>query len=208
MNSLLHYHGLGGQVQTIYMDPPYAVKFGSNFQPFVRKRDVTHGADEDMVRETEMVQAYRDTWELGVHSFCRTCVSGGRGTGSIASSSSVSTWSIRWRWTPITGRGAPFRLGFAIPTTIGSASTSARLSFREPPRGTGSSARFGPSSTSVCGRISRARPACCSVPASTADRGQGRRRPRQRADGRQVPLGRMKARIGGSTIWRFATHRP
>ncbi len=69
MNSLLHYEGLGGQAQTIYMDPPYAVKFGSNFQPFVRKRNVTHGADDDMVREPEMVQAYRDTWELGLHSF-------------------------------------------------------------------------------------------------------------------------------------------
>ncbi|MDE0344022.1 MAG: site-specific DNA-methyltransferase [Deltaproteobacteria bacterium] len=69
MNSLLHYESLGGQVQTIYMDPPYAVKFGSNFQPFVRKREVTHGADDDMAREPEMVQAYRDTWELGVHSF-------------------------------------------------------------------------------------------------------------------------------------------
>ena len=57
MNSLLHYEGLGGQVQTIYMDPPYAVKFGSNFQPFVRKRGVTHGADDHMVREPEMVQA-------------------------------------------------------------------------------------------------------------------------------------------------------
>ena len=69
MNSLLRYEGLGGQVQTIYMDPPYAVKFGSNFQPFVRKRDVTHGDDQHMVREPEMVRAYRDTWELGVHSF-------------------------------------------------------------------------------------------------------------------------------------------
>ena len=69
MNSLLRYEGLGGQVQTIYMDPPYAVKFGSNFQPFVRKRDVPHGDDQHMVREPEMVQAYRDTWELGVHSF-------------------------------------------------------------------------------------------------------------------------------------------
>ena len=69
MNSLLHYEGLGGQVQTIYMDPPYAVKFGSNFQPFVRKRGVDHGKDEDMPREPEMVQAYRDTWELGIHSF-------------------------------------------------------------------------------------------------------------------------------------------
>ena len=69
MNSLLHYEGLGGQVQMIYMDPPYGVKFGCNFQPFVRKRDVKHNDDEDMTREPEMVQAYRDTWELGLHSY-------------------------------------------------------------------------------------------------------------------------------------------
>src|SRR5574337_1128261 len=69
MNSLLHYEGLGGQVQMIYMDPPYGVKFGSNFQPFVRKRDVRHNDDDDMTREPEMVQAYRDTWELGLHSY-------------------------------------------------------------------------------------------------------------------------------------------
>jgi adenine-specific DNA-methyltransferase len=69
MNSLLHYEGLGGQVQMIYIDPPYGVKFGSNFQPFVRKRDVTHNDDEDMTREPEMVKAYRDTWEMGLHSY-------------------------------------------------------------------------------------------------------------------------------------------
>ena len=69
MNSLLHYEALGGQVQMIYMDPPYGVKFGSNFQPFIRKRDVGHNDDEDMTREPEMVQAYRDTWELGLHSY-------------------------------------------------------------------------------------------------------------------------------------------
>ena len=69
MNSLLHYEGMGGQVQMIYVDPPYGVKFGSNFQPFVRKRDVVHGDDEDMTREPEMVQAYRDTWEMGLHSY-------------------------------------------------------------------------------------------------------------------------------------------
>ncbi|HUY88577.1 MAG TPA: DNA methyltransferase [Pirellulales bacterium] len=69
MNSLLHYERLGGQVQMIYMDPPYGVRFGSNFQPFVRKRDVKHGDDEDMTREPETVQAYRDTWELGLHSY-------------------------------------------------------------------------------------------------------------------------------------------
>jgi adenine-specific DNA-methyltransferase len=69
MNSLLEFEGLGGQVQMVYMDPPYGVKFGSNFQPFVRKRDVKHGGDEDMSREPEMVKAYRDTWELGLHSY-------------------------------------------------------------------------------------------------------------------------------------------
>lgn len=69
MNSLLQYEGLGGQVQMIYIDPPYGVKFGSNFQPFVRKLDVSSNADEDMTREPEMVKAYRDTWELGLHSY-------------------------------------------------------------------------------------------------------------------------------------------
>src|SRR3989338_1972380 len=69
MNSLLHYEGLGGQVQMIYFDPPYGIKFGSNFQPFIRKRDVGHNDDEDMTREPEMVKAYRDTWELGLHSY-------------------------------------------------------------------------------------------------------------------------------------------
>ena len=69
MNSLLRYESLGGQVQMIYIDPPYGVRFGSNFQPFVRKRDVSHNDDEDMTREPEMVQAYRDTWELGLHSY-------------------------------------------------------------------------------------------------------------------------------------------
>lgn len=69
MNSLLEYEGLGGQVQMIYIDPPYGVKFGSNFQPFVRKRDVKNNDDGDMTREPEMVKAYRDTWELGLHSY-------------------------------------------------------------------------------------------------------------------------------------------
>ena len=69
MNSLLKYEQMGGQVQMIYMDPPYGVNYGSNFQPFVRKRDVKNGEDADMTREPEMVQAYRDTWELGLHSY-------------------------------------------------------------------------------------------------------------------------------------------
>jgi adenine-specific DNA-methyltransferase len=69
INSLLKYEALGGQVQCIYVDPPYGVKFGSNFQPFIRKRDVRHNDDVDLTREPEMVQAYRDTWELGLHSY-------------------------------------------------------------------------------------------------------------------------------------------
>lgn len=71
MNSLLEYEGLGGQVQMIYIDPPYGVKFGSNFQPFVRNRNMgdKHGKDGWMAREPEMVKAYRDTWELGLHSY-------------------------------------------------------------------------------------------------------------------------------------------
>lgn len=69
MNSLLEYEGLGNQVQMIYMDPPYGVKFNSNFQPFVRKRDVKHGDDDHFTREPEMVKAYRDTWHLGLHSY-------------------------------------------------------------------------------------------------------------------------------------------
>ena len=69
MNSLLEYEAMGRQVQMVYMDPPYGIKFGGNFQPFVRKRDVKDGDDDALSREPEMVQAYRDTWELGIHSW-------------------------------------------------------------------------------------------------------------------------------------------
>lgn len=69
MNSMLEFEGLGGQVQMIYFDPPYGVRFGSNFQPFVRKHSVSASDDTDLTREPEMVKAYRDTWELGLHSY-------------------------------------------------------------------------------------------------------------------------------------------
>lgn len=69
MNSLLQYEGMAGKVQMIYIDPPYGVKFGSNFQPFVRARSVEHNKDDALTREPEMVQAYRDTWECGIHSY-------------------------------------------------------------------------------------------------------------------------------------------
>lgn len=58
-----------GKVQCIYMDPPYGIKFGSNFQPRIDQRDVKDGKDEDLTREVMQVQAFRDTWELGVHSY-------------------------------------------------------------------------------------------------------------------------------------------
>lgn len=69
MNSLLEREMMRGQVQMIYIDPPYGVKFNSNFQPFVNKRDVKDRKDEDLTREPEQIKAYRDTWELGIHSY-------------------------------------------------------------------------------------------------------------------------------------------
>jgi adenine-specific DNA-methyltransferase len=69
MNSLLEKEGMAGQVQMVYIDPPYGIKYGSNFQPFVNKRDVKDGRDEDLTQEPEMIRAFRDTWELGVHSY-------------------------------------------------------------------------------------------------------------------------------------------
>lgn len=69
MNSLLHKEGMAGQVQMIYIDPPYGIKYGSNFQPFVNKRDVKDRKDEDLTQEPEMIKAFRDTWELGIHSY-------------------------------------------------------------------------------------------------------------------------------------------
>lgn len=69
MNSLLEKEGMAGKVQMIYIDPPYGIKYGSNFQPFVNKRDVKDGKDEDLTQEPEMIKAFRDTWELGIHSY-------------------------------------------------------------------------------------------------------------------------------------------
>ncbi|MFQ5671837.1 MAG: DUF559 domain-containing protein [Nitrospinales bacterium] len=69
MNSLLEKEGMAGQVQMVYIDPPYGIKYGSNFQPFVNKRDVKDGKDDDLNQEPEMIRAFRDTWELGIHSY-------------------------------------------------------------------------------------------------------------------------------------------
>ena len=69
MNSLLEREGMENKIQTVYIDPPYGIKYGSNFQPFVNKINVKDGKDEDLTQEPEMIRAFRDTWELGIHSY-------------------------------------------------------------------------------------------------------------------------------------------
>jgi len=69
ITSLAEKEGLKGSVQTIYFDPPYGIKFGSNWQVSTRKRDVKDGKAEDATRQPEQVRAFRDTWKLGIHSY-------------------------------------------------------------------------------------------------------------------------------------------
>ena len=69
MGSLAAREGLRGKVQMIYIDPPYGIKFGSNWQMSTRKRDVKDGKLEDATFEVEQIKAFRDTWELGIHSY-------------------------------------------------------------------------------------------------------------------------------------------
>ncbi|WP_437515159.1 site-specific DNA-methyltransferase [Sorangium sp. So ce1099] len=69
MTSLAQKEGLRGKVQMIYFDPPYGIKFGSNWQVSMRKREVRDGKIEDLVRQPEQIKAFRDTWELGIHSY-------------------------------------------------------------------------------------------------------------------------------------------
>jgi len=69
MTSLAEKEGLKGKVQSMYFDPPYGIKFGSNWQVSTRKRDVKDGKAEDATRQPEQVRAFRDTWKLGIHSY-------------------------------------------------------------------------------------------------------------------------------------------
>ncbi|MEE1223595.1 MAG: site-specific DNA-methyltransferase [Bacteroidaceae bacterium] len=68
MNSLLNREGMTGKVQCVYIDPPYGIKFGSNWQMKLNSRDVKDN-DESVSGEPEMIKAFRDTWELGIHSY-------------------------------------------------------------------------------------------------------------------------------------------
>lgn len=69
MNSLLEKEGMAAKVQMAYVDPPYGIRYSSNFQPFVNNREVRDGKDEDLTQEPEMIRAFRDTWSLGIHSY-------------------------------------------------------------------------------------------------------------------------------------------
>ena len=69
MNSLAEKEKLKGQVQMIYIDPPYGIKFGSNWQVSTRKSEVKDGSVNDLTRQPEQIKAFRDTWELGIHSY-------------------------------------------------------------------------------------------------------------------------------------------
>ena len=69
MTSLLEREGMAGKVQTVYIDPPYGIKYGSNWQMKLNNRDVKDGNDEYLTGEPEMIKAYRDTWEIGIHSY-------------------------------------------------------------------------------------------------------------------------------------------
>lgn len=70
MNSLIEKEGMAGKVQMVYFDPPYGIKYGSNFQPFVNQNTLkSTDKDEDLSAEPEMIKAFRDTWELGIHSY-------------------------------------------------------------------------------------------------------------------------------------------
>ena len=69
MTSLAEKERLRGQVQCVYFDPPYGIKFGSNWQVSTRKRDVKDAKAEDLTRQPEQIRAFRDTWEQGIHSY-------------------------------------------------------------------------------------------------------------------------------------------
>ena len=69
MASLAEREGLRGKVQCIYFDPPYGIKFNSNFQWSTTSRDVKDGSVDQITREPEQVKAFRDTWRDGIHSY-------------------------------------------------------------------------------------------------------------------------------------------
>jgi adenine-specific DNA-methyltransferase len=105
MTSLARRKDLAGKVQMIYMDPPYGIRFGSNFQPEVGKRDVKD-KEQDLTREPEMVKAYRDTWHLGIHSYL-PLHDAAKGSHTAATSERRSQW------------GWPSHLGACIEKSTG-----------------------------------------------------------------------------------------
>ena len=69
MNSLLEKEGMRGKVQCVYIDPPYGIKFGSNWHVSTRKKEVKDNKFDDLIRQPDQIKSFRDTWELGIHSY-------------------------------------------------------------------------------------------------------------------------------------------
>lgn len=70
MNSLLNREGMAGKVQCIYIDPPYGIRYGGNWQIMINKPKMSHQSkDDEISHEPEMIKAFRDTWEFGIHSY-------------------------------------------------------------------------------------------------------------------------------------------
>jgi adenine-specific DNA-methyltransferase len=69
MSSLAEREGLAGEIQTIFLDPPYGIKYGGNWQIRINDRNVSDGKDEHLSGEPEQIKAFRDTWELAIHSY-------------------------------------------------------------------------------------------------------------------------------------------
>ena len=99
MNSLIEKEGLGGQVRMIHIDPPYGIRYGPNFQPFVN-HEVTDGRDADLTAEPEQIRAFRDTWELGIHSYLSYATTGGSSANTLPQVSDSQGVSTTGRYEP------------------------------------------------------------------------------------------------------------
>jgi adenine-specific DNA-methyltransferase len=96
MASLAEREGLRGKVQCIYIDPPYGIKFNSNFQWSTTSRDVKDGNIEHITREPEQVKAFRDTWRDGIHSYLTYL------RDRLTVARDLLTESLQRRWFPMT----------------------------------------------------------------------------------------------------------
>ncbi len=104
MTSLAQKERLAGKVQMIYLDPPYGIKFGSNWQVSTRKRDVKDGKDTDLTRQPEMIKAFRDTWSSGSTPISATCATASSSPASCSPSPAASSSRSATRMSTWCGR--------------------------------------------------------------------------------------------------------